>query len=163
MHLIGFLLLQHRPDPGLHPGRGHLPGQPHPCGRPAPGTGPAPGAYANKLASIGRLASGVAHEINNPLAIINQKTGLIKDLFTMNRDYAGNEKLMGLVDNVLESVRRCGTITRRLLDFARHMESSIETVDIEAIIRQVLAFMEKEAERRCIAVSVAIQGDDSAR
>ena len=116
-------------------------------------------AYANKLASIGRLASGVAHEINNPLAIINQKTGLIKDLFTMNQDYAGNEKLMGLVDNVLESVRRCGTITRRLLDFARHMESSIETVDIEAIIRQVLAFMEKEAERRCIAVSVTIQGE----
>ena len=116
-------------------------------------------AYANKLASIGRLASGVAHEVNNPLAIINQKTGLIKDLFTINPDYAGNEKLMGLVDNVLASVRRCGTITRRLLDFARHMESSIEVVDVEAIIRQVLAFMEKEAERRCIAVSISPQGN----
>ncbi|BBO71643.1 two-component sensor histidine kinase [Desulfosarcina alkanivorans] len=113
-------------------------------------------AYANKLASIGRLASGVAHEVNNPLAIINQKTGLIKDLFTINRDYAGNEKLLGLVDDVLDSVRRCGTITRRLLDFSRHMESSIEAVDIEAIVRQVLAFMEKEAERRCIAVSVSV-------
>jgi two-component system NtrC family sensor kinase len=114
-------------------------------------------AYANKLASIGRLASGVAHEVNNPLAIINQKTGLIKDLFTIHREYAGNEKLMGLVDDVLASVRRCGAITRRLLDFARHMESSIEVVDIEAIIRQVLAFMEKEAQRRCIAVSVSVK------
>ncbi|WP_372680106.1 sensor histidine kinase [Desulfosarcina sp.] len=114
--------------------------------------------YANKLSSIGRLASGVAHEINNPLAIINQKAGLIKDLFTINSDYSGNEKLMRLVDDVLASVRRCGTITRRLLDFARHMESSIEAVDIEAIIRQVLSFMEKEAERRCIVVSVAVQG-----
>lgn len=113
--------------------------------------------YANKLTSIGRLASGVAHEINNPLAIINQKAGLIKDLFTINQDYAGNEKLMGLVEAVLASVHRCGTITRRLLDFARHMESSIETVDIVTIIRQVLAFMEKETERRCIAVSVAVQ------
>ncbi|MBR9987085.1 MAG: two-component sensor histidine kinase [Desulfosarcina sp.] len=114
--------------------------------------------YANKLSSIGRLASGVAHEINNPLAIINQKTGLIKDLFTINSDYSGNEKLMRLVDDVLASVRRCGAITRRLLDFARHMESSIEAVDIEAIIRQVLGFMEKEAERRCIVVSVTVQG-----
>ncbi len=114
--------------------------------------------YANKLSSIGRLASGVAHEINNPLAIINQKAGLIKDLFTINSDYSGNEKLMRLVDDVLASVRRCGTITRRLLDFSRHMESSIEAVDVEAIIRQVLGFMEKEAERRCIVVSVSVQG-----
>ena len=115
--------------------------------------------YANKLTSIGRLASGVAHEINNPLAIINQKAGLIKDLFTINSNYNGSEKLMKLVDDVLASVRRCGTITRRLLDFARHMESSIEAVDIEAVIRQVLGFMEKEAERRCIAVSVSVQGE----
>ena len=115
--------------------------------------------YANKLSSIGRLASGVAHEINNPLAIINQKAGLIKDLFTINSDYSGNAKLMRLVDDVLASVHRCGTITRRLLDFARHMESSFEAVDIEAIIKQVLGFMEKEAERRCIAVSVSVQGN----
>ncbi len=114
--------------------------------------------YANKLASIGRLASGVAHEVNNPLAIINQKAGLIKDLFTLNRDLAGHEKLVRLVDDVLASVQRCGAITRRLLDFARHMESAVETVDIEAVIRQVLAFTEKDAERRCITVSVDIRG-----
>jgi two-component system NtrC family sensor kinase len=114
--------------------------------------------YANKLASIGRLASGVAHEINNPLAIINQKAGLIKDLFTLNRDWAGNAKLMNLVEDVLDSVNRCGAITRRLLDFSRHMESSVEAVEIEATIRQVIAFMEKEAQRRHIAVSVSVKG-----
>ena len=114
--------------------------------------------YANKLASIGRLASGVAHEVNNPLAIINQKAGLVKDLFTLNRDYSGNEKLIGLVDDVLTSVKRCGAITRRLLDFARHMDASIETVNLEDVIRQVLAFMEKEAARRHIAVSVKAKG-----
>jgi len=114
--------------------------------------------YANKLASIGRLASGVAHEVNNPLAIINQKAGLIKDLFTINREQAGNEKLIGLVEDVLASVQRCGAITRRLLDFSRHMDASIEKVNVENIICQVLAFMEKEAQRRCIAVSVKTKG-----
>jgi len=115
--------------------------------------------YANKLASIGRLASGVAHEINNPLAIINQKVGLIKDLFTLKRGYAADDRMMGLVDDVLESIVRCSSITRRLLDFSRHMESRIEPVDLEAVIRQILDFMRKEVHRRHIRVAVETVGD----
>jgi two-component system, NtrC family, sensor kinase len=115
--------------------------------------------YANKLASIGRLASGVAHEINNPLAIISQKAGLIKDLFIFDQAYSANEKLMGLLDDVLATVGRCGTITRRLLNFARHMESCIEPVDIVVIIRQLSGLMEKEAERRGILTTTTVEGE----
>ncbi len=110
--------------------------------------------YTNKLASLGRLSSGVAHEINNPLAIINQKVGLIKDLFSIKVEYAGDEKLMVLIDEVLASIQRCGSITRRLLDFSRHMESKIEPIDLKEMINEILAFLEKEAERRRIDISV---------
>jgi len=110
--------------------------------------------YTNKLASIGRLASGVAHEINNPLAIINQKTGLIMDLFTLKKEFSSDERLIPLTNDVIDAVKRCGTITRRLLDFARHMEPSIETVDIGEVIEQVLAFHKKEAKHRSITISV---------
>ncbi|MBC2703213.1 ATP-binding protein [Desulfobacula sp.] len=110
--------------------------------------------YTNKLASIGRLASGVAHEINNPLAIINQKTGLIVDLFTLREEFSSDKRLVPLTNDVLDAVKRCGNITRRLLDFARHMEPSIETVNIEKVIEQVLAFHRKEAKHRCITISV---------
>jgi len=110
--------------------------------------------YTNKLASLGRLSSGVAHEINNPLAIINQKVGLIKDLFSFKEEYAGDEKLMVLIDEVLASIQRCGSITRRLLNFSRHMESKIEPIDLKEMINEVLAFLEKEAERRHVNISV---------
>ncbi|MBW1891601.1 MAG: sensor histidine kinase [Deltaproteobacteria bacterium] len=108
--------------------------------------------YTNKLASLGRLASGVAHEINNPLAIINQKAGLIKDLFTMHGNYASDEKLMGLIKGVLSSVERAGSITRRLLNFARHMDTDIEHFDLGEMVRDVLSLLEKEAEFRSIEI-----------
>jgi len=113
--------------------------------------------YANKMASIGRLASGVAHEINNPLAIINEKAGLIKDLFTFKHENAQHEKLIGLIDSVLFSVKRCGRITRRLLRFARHMDVSVEQINLEEVIHEVLGFLEKEAEYRSIEASVEVK------
>ncbi len=112
--------------------------------------------YSNKMASLGRLASGVAHEINNPLAIINEKAGLIKDLFTFKAHYDQDPKLVGLVDSILLSVQRCAAITKRLLGFARHMEVTIQPINLEEGIREILSFLEKEAEYRSIVVSVAV-------
>lgn len=115
--------------------------------------------YTNKMASIGRLAAGVAHEINNPLAIINEKAGLMKDLFMYKSEYKQNEILMGLVDSILNSVTRCGRITKRLLGFARHMDVSIQTVNVNDIIREVLGFLNKEAEYRSIQIFIDIHDD----
>jgi signal transduction histidine kinase len=110
--------------------------------------------YANKMASLGRLSAGVAHEINNPLAIINEKAGLIKDIFTLKREYAENPKLMELADAIVYSVERCAKITRRLLSFARHVDSKLQVVDIIEVIHEVLGFIGKEAEYRSITLSV---------
>ena len=115
--------------------------------------------YSNKMASIGRLAAGVAHEINNPLAIINEKAGLIMDLFTIKKEYADDPKLMSLVNSVLSSVERCATITRRLLNFARHVDVSIEPMNLKEVIQDVLGFLGKEAEYRSIAISVKVPDD----
>jgi len=112
--------------------------------------------YASKMASIGRLAAGIAHEINNPLAIINEKAGLMKDLFAIKKEYANDSRLSGIVDSILSSVKRCATITKRLLGFARQPDISIQSLKVGELIREVLSFTGKEAEYRSIDVVVDI-------
>jgi signal transduction histidine kinase len=115
--------------------------------------------YASKMVSLGRLASGVAHEINNPLAIINEKAGHIKDIFTLTDTYAKDPKLVGLVDSVISTVQRCAKITRGLLDFTRHLNSSIQAIDLKEIIDEVRGVLNKEAELRSITVGVTVSED----
>jgi len=112
--------------------------------------------YANKMVSLGRLASGVAHEINNPLAIINEKAGHIRDIFTLTDTYAKDPKLVGLVDSVVSTVQRCAKVTRGLLNFARHLNLSIQTIDLKEIIDEVKSVLTKEAEFRSITVGVQV-------
>ena len=113
--------------------------------------------YTNKLASIGRLAAGVAHEINNPLAIINEKAGLLKDLITARDDSPYRERFIKSVDSIQNSVKRVSAITHRLLGFARHFSVRIETIDLEVLIQEVLGFLGKEAEYRNVTITTQAQ------
>lgn len=115
--------------------------------------------YSNKMASLGRLAAGVAHEINNPLAIINERAGLIKDIFILKHEYAEDPKLIGLADSIISSVERCGAITKRLLNFARHIDVTVQTINLGELIREILEFLHKEAELKEINITVDIPDD----
>ncbi len=115
--------------------------------------------YASKMVSLGRLASGVAHEINNPLAIINEKAGHIKDIFTLTETYAKDPKLINLVDSVISTVQRCAAVTRGMLNFARHLNLSVQTIDLKEIIDEVKSVLSKEAELRSITVGVTVSED----
>ena len=114
---------------------------------------------SNQLASIGQLAAGVAHEINNPLALINETAGYVKDLFVLTERYSHDEELIGYIDDILDAVERCGTITRQLLGFARRFEVKIKQVNLKEIISDVLVFREKEAAYRNIEVYVDVPED----
>jgi two-component system NtrC family sensor kinase len=116
--------------------------------------------HSGELVSIGRLAAGVAHEINNPLSIIGQRAGLIKDILEMSEDGGvppsaegvktpindtkNKEKFIGLINGILDAVNRCRTITHRLLGFARRMDASYELIDLNETILEVLSFLDKE-------------------
>jgi signal transduction histidine kinase len=115
--------------------------------------------YANKMVSLGRLASGVAHEINNPLAIINEKAGHIKDIFTLTETYAKDPKLIDLVDSVISTVKRCAEVARGLLNFSRHLNVSIQTIHLPEVLNEVKSVLAKETDFRSISVDVKVSED----
>lgn len=109
-----------------------------------------------QLASIGQLAAGVAHEINNPLAVINQTAGYVKDLFSFPEETRNDAELIENIDSILEAVDRCATITKQLLGFVRQFDIKIKKVSLKKIVFDVLSFHKKEAEYRGINVTVTI-------
>jgi two-component system NtrC family sensor kinase len=115
--------------------------------------------HTHKLSSIGRLAAGVAHEINNPLAIINEKAGLMKDLVEFNAEFPQSAKFLDLTNSILKTVERCKNITHRLLGFARRMEAHLETLDLNEVVLEVVGFFEKEALYRNIDMRFELADD----
>jgi signal transduction histidine kinase len=111
------------------------------------------------MAAIGRLSAGVAHEINNPLAIIEENAGLLKDLASMSEESLPNSKVIERVEAILKSVERCSAITHRLLGFAKHMDVRRDRVNLEVLVREVLGFLEKEAVHRDLQVTLDIPDD----
>ena len=115
--------------------------------------------YTNKLAAIGRLGAGVAHEINNPLAIINEKAGLMKDFVSVDEGFPRRERFLDLINAILKSVERCSAITHRLLGFAKHMDVQTEPIHLEILLKEVLGFLEKDAVHRDLKVSIDVRED----
>ena len=108
----------------------------------------------SKMAALGKMAAGIAHEINNPLAIIGENAGWIKDLLT-RADVSENENFQGIaeaVNRIEYHVNRAKTITHRLLGFARRMEPVTEILNINTVLDETVAFLENEARYRNIDI-----------
>jgi two-component system NtrC family sensor kinase len=102
---------------------------------------------AGKLASIGELSAGVAHEINNPLAIILTERQLLLDAARQApiADPEFQEQFSDSMSQIDIQVQRCKRITQNLLRFSRRTQSLIEKVDLNAFLREVIELMEREA------------------
>jgi two-component system, NtrC family, sensor kinase len=97
---------------------------------------------ADRLATIGTLASGLAHEIGTPMAVIRTRTELL-----LERNINNGNTREGL-EIILNQIQRISRIVQMLLDYARSREPVRVQHDIRTIIDHVLKLVESEAERR---------------
>lgn len=95
--------------------------------------------HAAKLASVGELASGIAHEINNPLAVITEESGLLMDYMDPQFGHTLDENdLHKRLSTIQESAFRCRDITRKLLRFVRRTDFDLQEHDVHDIINGVI-------------------------
>ena len=109
---------------------------------------------SQKLAAIGELSAGIAHEINNPLAIIRQEAEWLGYLLgkAPAADLGEIQELKSSLAQIVQQVDRCTEIIRNLLDFARKREPVIQAVDVNRTIDNMVMLVEKEARHNNIAI-----------
>jgi two-component system NtrC family sensor kinase len=112
-----------------------------------------------KLASIGELASGVAHEINNPVAIMVEEAGWIGDLLEEEEFQGGKniEELHRALAQIKTQGKRCKEITRKLLSFARKTSLAVQDIQVNELIEEIVGISAQRAKYGMVEIATRLQ------
>ncbi len=108
---------------------------------------------ADRLASVGQLAAGLAHELNNPLGIILGFTGILL------KDFPDPDEAQKDVEVIRRNAEACKKIVEDLLKFSRRTETNPEHLDINSLVDEVAEMLSFTAEDRGINILKEYAGD----
>jgi len=107
----------------------------------------------NRLAALGELSAGVAHEIRNPLGVIKNSAEMLRDRI---QDDSKRRELTGYI---VEEVERLNKVVTNFLQFARPAEPNIEVVNINDVVEHTISFLEPETESANISIEKVLAPD----
>jgi two-component system NtrC family sensor kinase len=115
----------------------------------------------DKLGSFGDLAVGLAHEINNPVAIMIEEAGWIEDLLAEEEFKEGNNltEFKRALAQIRTQGQRCKEITQKLLSFARKSDAKVQELQLNEMIREVIALSEQKAAGNNVTIDALLQED----
>src|SRR2546427_4928497 len=111
---------------------------------------------AGKLATLGELTTGVAHELNNPLNNIGLFVGNVIDLIELGTADTDKERILRELTSAMQQVRKATEIISHLRTFGRVASVSQEPVEIIQVIRRSLSLMQEQLRLRQIEVRIQI-------
>jgi two-component system NtrC family sensor kinase len=111
-----------------------------------------------KLASLGEMATGLAHEINNPLAIISaEQTNLGDEVQDLVLPADARDHLVTSIERCRRQVTRCGNITAKMLQFGRKTETVLRATGIEPVLREIAGLLERRARANNAVLNLVIE------
>lgn len=112
-----------------------------------------------KMAAVGLLASGVAHEINNPLAIVSAHSEDLLDRMQEQGMPPDSQEIQSILKIVSEQIDRCKQITGRLLHFARRGKQGNDPMDAGIAVEQTLVLLAQRARQKKLTFRSEIEPD----